>query len=157
MSLNRLNVTCACDVCKIKKTKCDRAANTKCTECIKRNIECTFYKGMGERRGPKPKKNPINDSPTIPVDPPKGICHENEIFNSLSIEEIRNFNNADVIPLDPPREIYDLNEIIYGLPTEEYFSNANQVVPIDNERTKDTRIFHPTTLPVQEYCESSVP
>ncbi|CAG8596778.1 11966_t:CDS:1 [Dentiscutata heterogama] len=147
MSSNRLNVSCACDFCKIRKIKCaiSTTSNTKCTQCIKRNIECTFYKGVGKKRGPKQKNpknkkrektqnNPIHDNPMIPVDPPKGICYDDEIFCSLSIEEIRNFSNADLslsIPLNPPREIYNMNEILCGLSTEEYFSNANPVMPID--------------------------
>ncbi|CAG8788327.1 4924_t:CDS:2 [Dentiscutata erythropus] len=64
MSLNRLNETYACDICKILKTKCARAVSTtsktKCTQCKKRNLECTYYKGKGEKRGPKPKNSKDN-------------------------------------------------------------------------------------------------
>ncbi|RIB08688.1 hypothetical protein C2G38_2210978 [Gigaspora rosea] len=74
MTLNRLNVTRACDSCKSSKVKCD-TATPKCTRCIKKDQECTYYKGEGSKRGRKPKN-------------PKPINTENNlIHNKLSDEE----------------------------------------------------------------------
>ncbi|KAF0533915.1 hypothetical protein F8M41_010354 [Gigaspora margarita] len=57
ISINRLNVSCACTSCKILKIKCDFVASTtstaKCTQCIKRNRDCIFSEG--KKRGPRPK------------------------------------------------------------------------------------------------------
>ncbi|CAG8670300.1 555_t:CDS:2, partial [Dentiscutata erythropus] len=91
MPLNRLNVSYACDNCKSRKLKCDRVASstsiTKCTQCKKRNLECTYNKGKGKKRGPKPKNKLIDDNSMIHVD-------EDEIFRTqilrlttLSIKE----------------------------------------------------------------------
>ncbi|CAG8628084.1 5843_t:CDS:1 [Dentiscutata erythropus] len=107
-----LNVTRACDSCRIRKAKCDNDVSTssftKCTQCAKRNQECTYYMKEGNKRGPKSKnskndkrkrsknnsknnkrkrteRNPIDGKPMKDVDLTKEICHE-----------------GAVIPVDPP-------------------------------------------------------
>ncbi|KAF0515131.1 C6 transcription factor [Gigaspora margarita] len=66
MTLNRLNVTRACDSCKTLKVKCD-TGTPKCTQCIKRNQECTYFKRTKE---------------------------DNELFRDLFPEAIDYLNNA---------------------------------------------------------------
>ncbi|CAG8724857.1 1253_t:CDS:1 [Dentiscutata erythropus] len=113
----RLNVSSACDSCKDLKIKCGSVVFTtstaECTQCIKRNRKCTFFKEekkrgpklkdpknkKGKKRGRKPKdqknhihteteNNLINETHT---DPPKKICDKsnNELFSGLTQEEIK--------------------------------------------------------------------
>ncbi|CAG8753687.1 23618_t:CDS:2, partial [Gigaspora rosea] len=66
MTLNRLNVSWACDTCKSLKTKCDRVVSTvsttKCTQCIKHSSN--------------------------------EIYNEDEIFHGLSAEEKKYFSST---------------------------------------------------------------
>ncbi|KAF0533916.1 nuclear protein [Gigaspora margarita] len=97
MTLNRLNVSLACDTCKSRKTKCYRVVSTvsttKCTQCIKHNRECTYNEG--KKRGPKPKSNhnPTHDNSMTLEDSSNEIYNEDEIFHGLSAEEKKYFSS----------------------------------------------------------------
>ncbi|KAF0533912.1 transcription factor [Gigaspora margarita] len=105
MSPIRVNVSFACDSCIDLKIKCDSVTSTmptmKCTQCIKRNRECTFIKKRS-KRGPKPKdpnnyscmETENNQIQEKHIDPPKKICDQriNELICDLSNEEIKFLN-----------------------------------------------------------------
>ncbi|CAG8511130.1 7835_t:CDS:1 [Racocetra fulgida] len=62
----RINTTKACDSCQRLKTRCIKEAHldrsVKCSECIRRNVNCT-YDALSKRRGPKPKnQSPDNEN-----------------------------------------------------------------------------------------------
>ncbi|CAG8517697.1 3462_t:CDS:1 [Cetraspora pellucida] len=61
LSTPRYNVTVACDSCKRLKIRCRNIGNLdqhdKCSECLKRNVECTYLISR-KIRGPKPNPPP---------------------------------------------------------------------------------------------------
>ncbi|KAF0517735.1 fungal specific transcription factor [Gigaspora margarita] len=88
MTLNRLNVTRACDSCKTLKVKCDNET-PKCTQCIKKKQECTYYKGKESKRGRKPKNpKPIKTFHKL------NDKEDNELFRDLFPEAIDYLNNT---------------------------------------------------------------
>ncbi|CAG8648077.1 23613_t:CDS:1 [Cetraspora pellucida] len=116
LSTSRCNVTVACDSCKCLKKKCGNIGNLdqpdKCSECLKRNVECTYsvpHKKRGPpKRGPKKcghKKRCPKPIPTTPL-PPHKIIEFNvnglwEMLYDLSqIDNNSEFSTQDLITND---------------------------------------------------------
>ncbi|CAG8752767.1 27560_t:CDS:2, partial [Racocetra persica] len=87
----RSKVTKACDTCRHLKAKCEKLdQGTKCSKCIKRNVECT-YSVQQRRRGPKPKSPNDKNIPTISRDSSSNnnvILAFNREFSSNNNENI---------------------------------------------------------------------
>ncbi|CAG8440989.1 11163_t:CDS:2 [Scutellospora calospora] len=129
LSSTRYNVTAACDSCKELKIKC---CGIPCTECIKRDHECTISK-TNKKRGPKPDYEKF-------LDPEEIKCLEN-LFGKERLPHIFKILNSTSHKPCPYKNVPGHNYCHEGF----IYNSLHSIPEIDENLEGDIEFFF-------EYC-----